>query len=93
MTTERPIPPTALDRLREVDHRLDRDLSKHDRVSVLIPVCIDQGITKGSLICLALKLCGYNARHVGITLDGGSAHMPPEHQWYKDSGGQYACPD
>lgn len=92
MATVQPIPPAVLDRLGQVDDRLDHAMSKHDRVSVLIPVCIMAGITDGKLICLALKLRGYNPKHVGLTLSKGAASLPPEHRWYKDSEGSYRLP-
>lgn len=92
MATDQPIPSAVLDRLECIDADLAPGLSKHDRVSMLIAVCIVEGVTEGKLICLALKLLGYNPRHVGLTLGRGGAHMPPEHRWYKDSGGHYRLP-
>lgn len=92
MATNPPIPPAALDRLGQMDDGLDPGLNKHDRVSVLIAVCIMEGITDGKLICLALKLRGYNSRHVGLTLNKGAASMPPEYRWYKGSDEQYRLP-
>jgi hypothetical protein len=85
MSSQLPIPPAVLDQLARVNDGLDPGMNKHDRVSVLIPVCIMEGITDGKLICLALKLLRYNPRHVGLILHNGSASMPPEHRWYKDS--------
>lgn len=92
MATDQPISPAVLERLRQVDDALDPGLNKHGRVSVLIPICIMEGITEGRLICLALKLLGYDPRHVGLILSRGSASMPPEHRWYKDSDGRYRLP-
>lgn len=92
MTAEQPIPPAVLERVGRVDDGLDCGLNLHDRVSVLIPVCIEEGITEGRLICLALKLRGYHPNHVGILLGKGAARVPTEHRWYKDSGGHYRLP-
>lgn len=92
ITTGQPIAPDALKRLGEFDYGLGSNLNKHDRVSVLIPVCIEQGITEGRLICLALKLRGYSPRHVGMTLKNGASNVPPEHRWSKDADGHYRLP-
>ncbi len=92
MATDQPIPTAALDRLARVDADLAPCLSKHDRVSMLIAVCIVEGITDGKLICAALKLLGSNPQHVGMILNKGSASMPPEHRWYKDADGHYRLP-
>ncbi len=89
MATFEPILPAVLDQLRRMDNELDPGLSKHDRVSMLIAVCIVEGVTDGKLICFALKLLGYNPKHVGLTLGKGSGRMPAEHRWYKDSDGHY----
>lgn len=92
MTAEQPIPPAVLERVGQVDDGLDCGLNLHDRVSVLIPVCIEEGITEGRLICLALKLRGYNAQHVGRMLTEGRAAMAPQDRWYKGSDGLYRLP-
>ncbi|WP_296720977.1 hypothetical protein [Erythrobacter sp.] len=92
MTGGLPTPPGVLDRLALMNGGLDPGLNKHDRVSVLIPVCIIEGITEGTLIRQALTEVGYDARHVGLTLSKGSASMPPDQRWYKDADGYYRLP-
>ena len=87
-----PIAPAVLERLGNFDDSLDHKLRSHDRVSVMIGACIEEGIVHGKLICLALKLRGYTPRHVGIILTKGADSMPPELRWYKDSEGKYRLP-
>ena len=92
MASQQPIPPAVLDQLRRIDNELDPSLSKHNRVSMLIALCIMEGITNGSFIRCTLMELGYDGQHVAIILKKGSGSMPPEHRWYKDSDGHYRLP-
>lgn len=92
MNTTNPFPTDVLVRLVVFDATLDPGINKHDRVSVLIAVCIAEGITKGSLIRSALMELGYDGSHVAIVLKKGSGSMPPESRWYRDESGAYRLP-
>ena len=88
-----PIARETLAKLRQVRDDLEPDLSKHDQVAVMIPMCIELNITEGNLICLALKLCGYNPKHVGLTLAKGAKGMPASVRWFKANDGRYRLPN
>lgn len=92
METDLLISPSVLTRLKQAHVGLERSLSKNDRVAILILICIEEGITAGNLICLALTLCGYNRRHVDMTLAKGAAGIPLENRCYKDPSGHYVLP-
>ena len=92
MSTTNPFPTDVLAQLVAFEATLEPGTNKHDRVSVLIALCIAEGITKGSMIRSALMELGYNGDHVAITLKNGSGSMPPEIRWYRDESGAYRLP-
>lgn len=92
MNITNPFPADVLARLVAFDATLDTGINKHDRVSVLIALCIAEGITKGSLIRRALMELHYDGSHVAIVLKKGSGSMPPESRWHKDGNGHYRLP-
>ena len=89
MTTQTlPIPPETLKILRHYEAGLDPALSMHDRVRVLIRMCIDEGVHEGKLIVLAISLMDYNKQHVGIVLKEGAA-IAGEALWQQADDGTY----
>ena len=87
-----PISPMVMERLDYADDTLDADLNMHDRVAVMIGVCIEEGLTNASLIRLALKRRGYNVRHVSIMLQEGPGNVPDKLRWYQSPEGDFRLP-
>lgn len=75
--------------LRALWLRCGADTSKHDQARILIMACIDGGVGNGSRIVGILSKIGFNARHIGATLDRQCGSNPDLHDWWKDDEGNY----
>lgn len=88
-----PLPPSDVsaifERLRQLDRKCGPTANLHDRVTVLICACIEEGINAGPRIIGAIKHIGYNSRHVGKLLRDGTGNDPRRHWWYRDPVGTY----
>ena len=63
--------------------------NKHDRVTVLIDICIMEGANTRPLIVAGIKAHGFDARHVAIILNNGTGNDPKRHRWQRDDEGYY----
>ena len=79
----------ALPGLRKLLVNVD-GCKKPDQVRVLIPACIDAGITTGPAIVATLSQLGFNRRHVGTVLGKGAGLNPDRCAWRKELDGTYA---
>lgn len=91
-----PNPPVTLSRdapVAEVDaifrrlRQLMKDCAKansHDRVTIAIAACIDEGINTGIRIVGAARRLGFDAQHAGIVLSNGIGS-----NWKRAEDGRY----
>ena len=75
--------------LRELWLRCGADTSKHEQARILIMACIEGGVGSGKRIVGILSKIGFNARHIGATLDRQCGSNPDLHDWWKDDEGNY----
>lgn len=75
--------------LRELWRECGHDTNKHDQTRILIMACIDGGVRNGSRIVGILAHIGFNAQHVGATLNNLCGPNPDIHDWLKDGDGRY----
>ncbi|MCA0979300.1 hypothetical protein LCM19_13080 [Qipengyuania flava] len=74
--------------LRELWKECGHGTNKHDQARILIMACIDEGVNNGKRIVGILSKIGFNARHIGATLDR-QCGSNPDHDWWKDNEGNY----
>jgi len=58
--------------------------NSHDRLTMVIAACIDEGITTGTRIVGVARKLGFDAQHAGILLTGGIGS-----HWSRGEDGQY----
>lgn len=67
--------------------QLMKDCAKansHDRLTIAIAACIDEGINTGIRIVGAARRLGFDAQHAGIVLNGGIGF-----NWHRAEDGHY----
>lgn len=61
--------------------------NRHDLVTSLIEICIDQGVTKSGQIIGILVSIEFNPRHVAMMLRDGKGTDPERHRWRRRTDG------
>jgi hypothetical protein len=64
---------------------------EHDQAINLITACIEQGISDGPQIIAALKVLGFNPRHVGKLLMDNEGANTDRHLWQRRAEGTTVC--
>lgn len=77
------------ERLRQLDRKCGSTANRHDRATVLICACIEEGMDDSPRIIGALRSLGFNPRHVGKLLRDGTGNDPRRHWWHRDHAGTY----
>lgn len=81
-------------RLRALDQALqDSKVNKHDRATMLINACINEGLISGRRITGALATLGFNRQHAGIQLEDGFRKEPEWPYWGRRDDGTYYVPE
>lgn len=78
-----------LEGLRALDQACGPDISKPDRVIVLIHACIEGGFDTKERILEALQRMGCNMTHARIILSKARGSNPGLHRWQRDEAGTY----
>jgi len=64
--------------------------NKHDQAIIVIMACIGQGIDTLPRLRGVMRSLGFDPRHVGIMLNGGTGTNPEMHRWQRDENGVYS---
>ena len=78
-----------LEGLRALDRACGPDISKHDRVIVLIHACIEGGCDTKERILEVLQRMDCNMTHARIILGESRGSNPGIHRWQRDETGTY----
>ena len=78
-----------LESLRALDQACGPDISKYDRVIVLIHACIEGGFDTKERILEVLQRMDCNMTHARIILSSGRGSNPRIHRWERDETGTY----
>ena len=82
-------PEALLEGLRALDQACGPDISKHDRVIVLIQACIEGGFDTKERILGALQRMDCHKTHAQIILSKSTGSNPSRHRWQRDEAGIY----